>query len=458
MHALAAASLLAGLLTANTAVSRVEALVARHDLDALTLEVAGLDPDEIPERQRERWATALLTAAREAAAQSDPAKALLFGRRAVELRPSIERYRTLASIASSAGDAHAETEALTGLLRQSPNDAPALARLAAVREAEGQLAAALALWNRIPPHSHEEGLAKAGAERCRKRLDEESKEQAPTQRIEPAPTTQSKTPPVAQAARSPSPEKPAANPKRKAEVHVFAPSSSPMISSTDHVVLVYSDKGGEHQNREYGEKVHEAMERVWAFLCPRLERCPNRPIPVALFTIQEYDAKFGRTVQGRRAGFSNGAIHVSYAEAITPGVEGVLAHEFVHAVIDSHGAAPKWVHEGFATYFAGLFVGTGGGRPDFTGTQACLGINAREAPALGSMDDRFPWWGSYAKSRPGYDYACAVARHLDSTQSGKLGKFLDALARGDKVDDALQSVYALDLAGLDQAVRATLPP
>ena len=73
------------------------------------------------------------------------------------------------------------------------------------------------------------------------------------------------------------------------------------------------------------------------------------------------------------------------------------------------------------------------------------------------MGPRFPWLGSFHESRPGYDMACATARHLETRRPGKIGNLLDALAAGQTADAALKGVYGVDLAGLDKAVHDDLP-
>lgn len=68
------------------------------------------------------------------------------------------------------------------------------------------------------------------------------------------------------------------------------------------------------------------------------------------------------------------------------------------------------------------------GRQGFIGSTECLGTRAADAPPLADPDRRFPWSGSFAVSRPGYDYACAVARYLETLQPGNVGRLLGAFS------------------------------
>ncbi|MBI5549309.1 MAG: hypothetical protein HY901_35945 [Deltaproteobacteria bacterium] len=452
------AALLPVLVWAGEPVSRrLEKMLLRGDLDALTLELASLDPDELPTKDRSKVAEVLARAAEAAVHQGDASKALFFGLRVGELQPGPERCRWRASLAHTLSDDAAEAGALDDLLRHRPRDRPALIRRAQLHEASGAHGLALTCWKRAA----EEG-ADPAVEVALRRAQARAEDSKPAEEAAALPAAKSDEP----AAKPHDP--PAREPSQAAQAPRRTPRDLPESvrsrppaathSQNEHFRLTYSDKGGEHTNREYGQKVLEVLERVWTFVCPRLERCPSRAVPVMLYTSEEFQASFGNEAFGRRSGFATTAIFVSWAHEMTPNVEATLAHEFVHVAINRHGGAPSWVHEGLATYYAGLFAGTGGGRQGFFGSTECLGIRAADAPPLADLDRRFPWSGSFAVSRPGYDYACAVARHLETSQPGKIGRLLDAFSAKKTDDAALRDVYGMDRAGLDAAVRATLPP
>ncbi len=425
---------------------RFETVLARGSLDLLTLELASLDLEEVPVRQRPRLAATLTTAA----SGAPGGQGLFLLRRAVELEPSVVRLQELASRAARERDTAAEVEGLTGLLRLRPDDAQALARLAHLKESGGDLPAALALWRRVPSTSPLSGIAADGVARCQPR---------PGARVEPKPgrVVVEPLPPVAAVVPEPA-EPPKAKPKpagRRLGASLTNPSENCHTSTTPHYRLTFSDRGSPQANESYATQVHEILERVWSVVCARMGPCPSEPVPVQLFTSQEWERQFGRRWVGQRSGFASGAVYTSFGQAVT-GNEELFAHEFVHVVIQSRTDAPKWVHEGFATYFAAVF-GIGGGRPGFSGAPLCQSIRGPRAPKLSSLET-YPWSGNYAQSREGYDFACAVARHLEDNYSGKAGQLIDALAAGKSDDQALRAVYGLGLDDLDAAVRATLPP
>ncbi|HEY3447396.1 MAG TPA: hypothetical protein VGK67_13575 [Myxococcales bacterium] len=423
-------------LAAQSPAQKIAALAERGDFDGLALELASLDLESVPSAQRSSLA-GTLSAAAERIPLAQGSIAVFCARRAAELQPTLARYGALGRIAQAAGDGGAQAESLEGTLRLAPNDAPSLSRLAALRE-KADPAAALALWRRAAENGGGDQAAQ-GAARCRRRLDEAARNQPAQPKAAPAKPVPSREPAAERPTRA------AAAPKPPADAEPFK--------------LVYSDKGGYFPNRDYGLKVVEVLERIRAFVCPRLGRCSNRTVEVRLFTAEEYDQKFAGTKVGRRAGFAGSAVNVSYAQSFTQDLEETLAHEFVHVTLHHRvPGVPAWLNEGLATYLDSLYTGNGGGRSGFIPTTLCLGIRGADAPKLSSLDYRFPWAGSFGESRPGYDYSCAVAQHLYGRGEGKVGQLLETMEKGQPVEAALKDVFGVDVEGLDQAVRATLPP
>lgn len=409
---------------------KVTSLADRDDFDGLALELASLDVDSLSTAQRSALAGTLSNAARRAG-KDQVSIALFLARRAAELKPTLDRYGALETLARAAGDEPALVESLQGALRLKPDDGPALMALAPLVEKKDP-AAALPLWRRALQSGGGEKASQAVA-RCQRAADD-------AERKKPKPAR-----PLREIADDEDdPDQPAARQPAQAE---------------EPFKLVYSDKGGFFPNREYGQKVVEVLERIRSFVCPRLGRCAARTVEVRLYTSEEYERKFAQRAAGRRAGFADGAVNVSYAQSFTQGLEEVLAHEFVHVALRHRvPSVPMWLNEGLASYLAGLYTGNGGGRAGYVPTNVCLGINAREAPRLSALDQKYPWAGSFGESRPGYDYSCAVARHLFGQGEDKVARLLELMERGKDVDAALQGAIGMDVEGLDKAARATLPP
>ncbi len=99
-----------------------------------------------------------------------------------------------------------------------------------------------------------------------------------------------------------------------------------------------------------GELISTALERAYDELVRELRAFPPRPIPVVLYTREEFHdtTRTGTEV----AGLFDGKIRLPAGgvSRLTPALERVLRHELVHALIAAKGpgSVPRWLHEGLA--------------------------------------------------------------------------------------------------------------
>jgi hypothetical protein len=124
--------------------------------------------------------------------------------------------------------------------------------------------------------------------------------------------------------------------------------------ASEHFTFAYGNNARDWgQRAEYEGKVMAALEEAYEFVGQEMHANRSQPVGVVLYTKEEYDFHFSGSELSRAAGFYSGKIRINGAEEITPEVQAVIVHEYVHAVIDELVASkhiPQWVHEGFATY------------------------------------------------------------------------------------------------------------
>jgi tetratricopeptide (TPR) repeat protein len=116
-------------------------------------------------------------------------------------------------------------------------------------------------------------------------------------------------------------------------------------------------EGAAHEG--VGNEILRALERHYSKLVSALDHHPAAPIPVILFTQQEY---FRATDAPRWSGglydSSDGRIRMpvgGLTTSLSPEIDGVLLHELTHAFVAdmSRGRAPGALHEGLAQYMEG---------------------------------------------------------------------------------------------------------
>lgn len=129
-----------------------------------------------------------------------------------------------------------------------------------------------------------------------------------------------------------------------------------------------------------------------------------------------------------------------------------MAHLFLHAVAPE---APLWLHEGLATY-----VETAQYRGEGATAVACLGHPPGKSPDI-PLAELFSWsWQGYDESKKSTWYRTTAAQLIDYFMSGedgalreRLADLIGEIATGTETAAALEKVYGLGVAALEQKAR-----
>lgn len=170
-----------------------------------------------------------------------------------------------------------------------------------------------------------------------------------------------------------------------------------------------------------GRMLLDPLENAWNDLVTELDVLPRQPITVILYTREEF--RETTRMGGEVAGLYDGKIRlpVGGLDRVTPGLERVVRHELVHALlhVKGRGQAPRWLHEGLAQRYEPR-------NPD-PAHRAVLAESGGSSPSL----DPF----SYPRS------LSFVAFLEDRTSPGRLLWLVDLLAEGRPENQAFLEAY-----------------
>jgi len=232
---------------------------------------------------------------------------------------------------------------------------------------------------------------------------------------------------------------------------------------SSHFVL-YQDTNTAHRTGEYGSKNFDrevllSLEAAHERLAKLLDLSPRRSITVVIYDPQVFDRDFAAVLPFPVAGFYLGVIRVRGFARITPELERVLNHEYVHAAFD--GVAPSLIlpallNEGIAEWFARATTGGAGLGPG----EARWLLNAAADGSLphleALLDSNFGQLsandaaGAYITSTA---FVLFLARHGGD---GGLRELCRTLLRTGSLDRAFERAYGRSLAELDEEFRSEL--
>lgn len=234
-------------------------------------------------------------------------------------------------------------------------------------------------------------------------------------------------------------------------------------SSSDHFVL-YQDVGIGHRtgwrgSRQFEREVLTTLERAHDGLRDLLGIAPRSRITVVVYAPDVFDAQFAGVAAFPAAGFYQGVIRVRGGVRLTPEVDRVLRHEYVHAALASAAPSlvlPALVNEGLAEWFARRSLGL----PPFDGWEvgvlaesqrrgALPGLGALLAPSFVRLD---PSAAALAYLQSRAFVAHLVHRHGERS----LLEFWRVLVRSRSFERALDRAYGQDLAQIEREMRASL--
>jgi len=218
------------------------------------------------------------------------------------------------------------------------------------------------------------------------------------------------------------------------------------------------DRIGPYGSGNFDREVLQSLESARALLAKVLDLAPRHSITVVIYDPQVFDTAFGAVLPFPAAGFYQGVIRVRGFARVTPDLERVLRHEYVHAAFDAVAPSlvlPALLNEGIAEWFARATTGVAGLGPN---ESRWLGAAAADGtlPHLDALlDQNFAGWGPGAAGA--YVTSTAFVSFLVQ-QDGEEGlrELCRTLLRTGSLDRALERAYGQTLAELDDAFRGQL--
>lgn len=197
--------------------------------------------------------------------------------------------------------------------------------------------------------------------------------------------------------------------------------------------------GAAHE--DVGREILRQLERHYATLARTFDHQPSAPVPVILFTQEQYYTASGAPAwSGGVYDGMDGRIRIpigGLTTSLSPEMDGTLVHELSHAFIHdkSRGLAPREVHEGVAQYMEGKRITSM--------------FSARDLKAL--ADGRAGGVGGF------YAEALAFVEYLIANRgSGGINDLLRAMSETGDVNAAFSRVHGQDYAATVRAWRQRL--
>ena len=210
---------------------------------------------------------------------------------------------------------------------------------------------------------------------------------------------------------------------------------------------------------QFEKQVLAALESAHDRLDKLLGLRPGREVEVWVYDPAAFDALFGGRFRFPVAGFYHGAVRVRGDVQLTRHLSRVLHHELVHAAIDFASPSyrpPAWVNEGLAEWFENRAAGK-------------RRLDSDEWAALADASQRGVWISTPFLLQPSFAGLPAESVGLAYLQSyasidllvrrqgeRSLESFLQTLLRLRDSDRALRRSYRMDLAAIQEALRAEL--
>ena len=194
-------------------------------------------------------------------------------------------------------------------------------------------------------------------------------------------------------------------------------------------------------HEDVGREILRALERHYATLAGTLDHQPAAPIPVILFSREQYyDASGAPAWSGGVYDGLDGRIRIpigGLSVNLTPDMDQTLIHEVTHAFVAdrARGLCPRDVNEGLAQYLEGK--------------RTAEALTAEQLTAL--ADGRMRGVSAF------YLQALAFVEHLMGARGqGGINDLLRAMGETGDVDESFRQVYGADYRATRQAWLARL--
>jgi len=234
---------------------------------------------------------------------------------------------------------------------------------------------------------------------------------------------------------------------------------------SSHFVL-YQDADTAHRTGDNGSKnfdreVLQSLEAAHERLAKLLDLVPRRSITVVVYDPQVFDRDFGAVLPFPAAGFYQGVIRVRGLARVTPDLEQVLHHEYVHAAFDAVApflVLPALLNEGIAEWFARATTGAPSLAPGEARWLLDAGANGALPPLSALLDPSFGGLNANDAARA-YVTSTAFVAFL-VRQGGDVGlrELCRTLLRTGNLDRAFERAYGRSLAELDEEFRTQFVP
>jgi tetratricopeptide (TPR) repeat protein len=205
-------------------------------------------------------------------------------------------------------------------------------------------------------------------------------------------------------------------------------------------------EGEELENQRLAASILGALDSMYDDLAGTLNVDAREPIVVLLYPSRTFYRLTGMPAEVH--GLFDGKIRVPLLglSSLTPELAQVLRHELVHALIflKCGNRVSTWVQEGLAQFYAGqsLQIPREAFRPLF---------EPRDGTAVRRIEAGFG--GDMNQMLTAYAGALLVVETLQRRYGrGDIERFLDALARGQSEEQALQAAFRLNYVDLDRDV------
>ncbi|MGH9803817.1 MAG: hypothetical protein ACRD4D_01495 [Candidatus Acidiferrales bacterium] len=205
-------------------------------------------------------------------------------------------------------------------------------------------------------------------------------------------------------------------------------------------------EGGQESGSRLAASILAALDSTFDSIASDFNVLPREPIVVILYPNETFYELTGMPPWVH--GLFDGKIRVPVRglASLSPRLETTLRHELVHALLylKTRNRAPRWLHEGLAQHIAGqqLLVQAREFTPLF---------EARDGRGLWLVEDFFG--GDQEQMLVAYQASLIVVETLERRYGrGDMERFLEALARGESVEQSLRSAFRLTFEDLDRAV------
>ncbi len=216
---------------------------------------------------------------------------------------------------------------------------------------------------------------------------------------------------------------------------------------TSHFLTKYEGR----EKRETGRIVLRILEDAYGTIGKALSYYPEHEIQVILYSGQQFQEV--TDAPGWSGGVFDGKIRIPIGgiEEETPGLRGLLYHEYTHAVVRAiTPRCPAWLNEGLAQYFEGKEINE-------RQRDVLRRINqAGKLPSLSSLEGSFMGLGS-DRAQFAYLFSLSAVRYMiDTFGMYRVKSVLDELGTGADIGKAIDSGTMLSYEEFEQGWKRSL--